>query len=116
MSTKYDTATPYIAAYVLLERDKKWLFVKRTNTKWMDGYYGLPSGKVEVREGFEAAAIRETKEVGVVIKPKDLEFAGVFWRTEANEPEMEWVDVFFRARSWQGEPVNAEPHVHSEIA
>ncbi|MBP9853071.1 MAG: 8-oxo-dGTP diphosphatase [Patescibacteria group bacterium] len=115
--TVYDTARPYAAAYVLLERDGKVACVKRVNTGWMDGYYGLPSGKVEKGEGFLAAAVREVKEeVGVNVAPQDLEFVSAFWRCEADDSEMEWVDILFRANTWEGEPYNAEPHVHSEIA
>ncbi len=28
---------------------------------------------------------------------------------------MEWVDLFFEATKWEGEPYNAEPHKHSEL-
>ena len=114
---QYNTARPYSAAYVLIERDGKYLFVRRANTTWMDGYYGLPAGKVEKFEGFRAAAVREAKEeVGVIIQPEDIEFVLAFWRHEEDEPDMEWCDIVFRAKVWEGEPYNAEPHMHDEIA
>ncbi len=112
---KYDTATPYIASYVLLRKGKKIAFVLRSNTAWMNGYYGLPSGKVEKNENYSSAAIREAKEeVGVIIKSKDLKFVHVMHRRKSTEPK-EWVDVFFEATKWQGEPYNAEPHIHDEL-
>ena len=43
----YDTATPYLASFVIIRKEGKIAFVLRTNTGWMNGYYGLPSGKVE---------------------------------------------------------------------
>lgn len=55
----YATATPYIASFVILRKAGKIAFVLREHTKWMNGYYGLPSGKVEKNEAFSAAAIRE---------------------------------------------------------
>lgn len=29
---------------------------------------------------------------------------------------MEWCNIVFQAERWEGEPYNAEPHMHSEIA
>lgn len=117
---EYDTARPYTAAFVLIERDGKYLFVRRANTTWMNDHYGLPSGKVEKHEGFRAAAVREAQEeVGVTVRPEDLEFATVAWRDAADSqdnPDMEWCDVLFYAKAWSGEPYNAEPHLHDEIA
>lgn len=111
------TARPYCAAFMLIERDGKVLFVRRAKTAWMDGYYGLPSGKVEKKEGFLAAAIRETKEeVGVTVKPEHAKWVHLSWRNEPEQDDMEWCDVLFRARAWSGKPHNAEPDMHDEIA
>lgn len=111
---KYNTATPYIASYVILRKNGKIAFVLRENTAWMNGYYGLPSGKVENGETYLQAAVREAKEeAGVDIKAADLQPVHTIHR---KEPEMTWVDVYFEATKWQGEPYNAEPHVHSELA
>ncbi|MCA9327569.1 NUDIX domain-containing protein, partial [Candidatus Saccharibacteria bacterium] len=105
---------------MLIERDGKYLFVLRSHTTWMNGYYGLPSGKVEKHEGFRAAAVREAKEeVGVVVEPEDLEFAVMAWRDAEDsqgDPDMEWCDVLFSVKRWAGEPYNAEPHLHDAIA
>lgn len=109
----YDTATPRIASYVIIRREEKVAFVLRTNTDWMNDHYGLPSGKVEKNEAFSAGAAREAlEEIGVHIKPQDLRFTHVMHRNE----ESDWVDVYFEVESWEGEPVNAEPHMHSELA
>ncbi len=110
---KYTTATPYIASYVLARRDNKIVFVLRENTGWMDGYYGLPSGKVEKGETYSQAAVREAKEeIDIEIKSEHLKFTHLSHR----KAEDAWVDVYFEAVSWQGEPINAEPGVHKEIA
>lgn len=102
---------------MLIEREGKYLFVRRANTGWMNGYYGLPSGKVEKKEGFLAAAVREAKEeVGVTVSPEGAEFVHVSWRNEPEQHDMEWCDVLFRAKSWSGEPYNAEPDVHDSVA
>ncbi len=110
---KYNTATPYIASYVILRKDNKVAFILRENTAWMNGYYGLPSGKVEKNERYLAAAVREAKEeAGVDITPKDLI---PLHTSHRKEPEMTWVDIYFEATSWEGEPYNAEPHMHAEL-
>lgn len=106
--TKYDTQTPYIASNVILEKDGAYAFVLRRNTGWMDEHYGLPAGKVENDEPFTGCAVREAKEeVGVVISPDDLQHVLTMHRYEQDEAN--WVDVFFVATKWEGEPHNAEP-------
>lgn len=109
----FDTATPYIASYVIVRKNNKIAFVLRSNTGWMNNHYGLPSGKVEKDESYSAAAIREAaEEIGIKIAPEDLRFVHVMHRREGHD----WVDVYFEADKWQGTPMNAEPHVHSELA
>lgn len=105
-------ATDYIAAYVILRKDDKIVFVLRENTSWMNGYYGLPSGKVDIGESFSTAAVREgLEEIGVKIEVTDIKFIHVMHRHDKND----WVDVYFEVDRWEGEPVNAEPHMHSKI-
>lgn len=111
---KFDTATPYTASYVVLRDGDKVAFVLRSNTNWMDGYYGLPSGKVEKNESFNAAAIREGfEEVGITVKPEALRHALTVYR---NDSDSYWVDVYFEVEEWAGEVQNLEPHMHSEVA
>ena len=111
---KYSTATPYIACFVLLRDGDKLAFVLRENTSWMNGYYGLPAGKVEWGESYTTGAIREAlEEVGVTIKPESLHHALTLHRHGENS---DWVDVLFEVDEWEGEVVNAEPHVHAEVA
>jgi 8-oxo-dGTP diphosphatase len=110
----YDTATPYLASFVLLRDGNKLAFVMRSNTDWMNGYYGLPAGKVEKGEQFTLAALREAKEeVGVDIELKNLKHLTTVYR---HSEDSDWVDVYFEATEWKGEVVNAEPEKHSELA
>ena len=109
----YDTATPRIASYVLVRKNGKMAFVLRENTSWMNDHYGLPSGKVEKNESYTVAAMREAREeLGIDVAVEDLRFVHIMHRNEGAD----WVDLFFEATKWKGEPVNAEPHMHSELA
>ena len=114
---KYNTATPYAATFVILRRHGKIALLLRQNTKWMNEYYGLPSGKVEWDESPTVAAAREAKEeVGVEIVKDDLRFVHVMYRYHKGTEMSTWADLFFEADKWDGEPFNAEPHMHSELA
>ncbi len=113
---KFGTATPYIASYVLLKKGNKILFILRSNTSWMDGKWGIAAGKVENDETYAEAAIREAKEeAGVKVKATDLHPVLTIHRKEAEDKTNIWVDVFFEATKWEGDPYNAEPHVHAKV-
>lgn len=110
---KYDSARPYAACFVVLLKDNKVAMVLRKNTGWMDGFYGLPAGKLEYGETFTMGAIREAKEeAGVDLNPKDINVIHVAHRHAIQDDKdkyMDWVDVYFAVDSWEGEPHNAEP-------
>lgn len=109
------TATPHASAHVLLRRDNTIAFVLRSATGWMDGHYCLPAGRVEQHESFSAAAAREAREeVGIELAASDLEHTLTVHRDSIDGTN--WVDIYFTALSWSGEPYNAEPTKHSELA
>lgn len=110
---KYDSATPYIAVFVVLRKGNEAAFLLRQNTGWMDGYYDTVAGKVEEGETYRQAAVREVKEeAGVDIRIEDLRPLLVNHR---NSKDMTWVDIIFEVREWIGEPHNAEPDKHSSL-
>jgi 8-oxo-dGTP diphosphatase len=110
---KYDSATPYIASFVVLRKGNKVAFVLREHTKWMNGYYGLPSGKVEKGESFRQAAVREAREeIGVEVSLDDLRYLHT---THRQSEDTEWIDIYFEVLKWDGEPVNNEPKVHGAL-
>lgn len=108
---KFDTARPYTACFVLLREGNKVAMVLRKNTGWMDGYYGLPAGRKEYKETFRQGAVREAKEeAGVDIAVDHLTMAHTCHHyAEQDGGYMEWVDVYFEVKEWQGKPHNAEP-------
>jgi 8-oxo-dGTP diphosphatase len=112
----YDTARPYLACFVILRKDNKVAFILRSNTDWMNGYYGLPAGKVEEHESAAAGAVREAfEETGVTVKATALHPIHVSHRW-ASDDTFAWIDVLFEATIWEGEPFNAEPDKHSDLA
>lgn len=112
---KYNTATPYIASYVIVRKQGKIAMLFRSNTDWMNGYYGLASGKVEKNESFLSAAIREAQEeVGIEVRPENLRQIHTMHRK--NPEGIEWVDVYFETEKWQGNLRNAESDLHEELA
>ena len=100
------------AVYVFLEKDGKFFFMRRKNTGWMDGKYGLPAGHLESGETIHAAAIREAKEeAGVDIDEKDLEFVHVSHRISDHD----YIDFCFLVTKWIGEPYIAEQDKAGEM-
>lgn len=113
----YNTATPYIAIYLLLKKDGQIAFILRSKTDWMNNHYGLVQGKVEKNESYSTAAVREAKEeADVDIKPADLNHVHTVHRYEPSSQAKDWVDVYFEITKWMGEPHNNEPHKHSELS
>lgn len=93
----------FTAGLTILLRDNKVLLLKRSkNVSYEPGKYTLPSGSKEDNETALQAALRETlEEVGLRIDPLIAEFAQVMIRRKAGE---EWIDFFFLARQWKGDP------------
>lgn len=112
---KYETQRPYTASFVIVRNANKIAFLLRQNTPWMNDHYGLPSGKCEEGDSFAYTAIKEVEEeIGIKIQPNDLTHRLTMHRNEPDE-DMVWVDAYFEATDWSGEPYNAEPHVHAEL-
>jgi ADP-ribose pyrophosphatase YjhB (NUDIX family) len=113
-----EVARPYIACYVILRRENKIAMVLRKNTGWMDNHFGLPAGKGEWFETFTMGAIREAKEEsGVDINQADLRFVHMVHRhgSDREGTFIDWVDVYFEAINWHGEPHNAENHLSEKL-
>lgn len=84
------------------------LLMERANTGFGDGELGIPGGHLEAGESVVDGALREVaEEVGVDVKPDDLECAHVAHHRSAQGKTR--IGFFFTARRWSGEPVNNEP-------
>lgn len=95
------------SVYLLLVKRGKILLLRRINTGYEDGKYGLPAGHVEDNETIRAASCREIKEeIGILLKLEDLELVHVMHRKEKDIR----VDFFFTIKEWGQEPRNNEPN------
>lgn len=101
-----------VAVSVILIKDKKVLLLRRANAGWRDGEYNLPSGHLEDNESIIEAAVRETKEeCDITVKPMDLHLVHVSHRKTNHA----YVDLYFRAYAWHGEPRLTEEDKSDEI-
>lgn len=103
-----------LAAYLLLEKENQILLVKRANTGYEDGKYGLPSGHLEGKETPIECILREAEEeISIKVSKKDLSFIGVIYNTAGGWGE--YVDFFFKTSKWKGDVQNCEPEKCSEL-
>lgn len=100
----------WLSASLILEHEGKILFLKRSkDLPFAPGEYNLPSGKVEYKENFTDALIREVKEeAGITLERQNLTPIHTINRRQEHCDET-WVDVFFIASKWEGEVINGEP-------
>jgi 8-oxo-dGTP diphosphatase len=95
------------SAYLFLIKNDEILLLRRANTGFMDGMYGLPAGHMDGNETAREAGARESlEEINVNIEPSDLEICHVMHRK--TEPE-ERIDFFMTTKRYTGEIKNAEP-------
>ncbi|MFA5086807.1 MAG: NUDIX domain-containing protein [Candidatus Paceibacterota bacterium] len=96
------------AVYLVLFKGDKVLLMRRQNTDFHPGDYGLPSGHLEGDETLVQAMIREAKEeIGTTFNPTEIKLAHAMHR---KMPTEERVSFFFTVDNWEGEPKIMEPH------
>lgn len=102
------------ASYLVLRDQDKVLLLRRFNTGYEDGKYGLPAGHVEAGETFTEALIREiSEEVNLAIDPKDAHVVHIMHR---KSHDSERVDTFFVVEKYEGEIKNMEPHKCDDLS
>ncbi len=90
------------AVYLILLKGDHVLLSRRFNTGWMDGQYSLIAGHIDGKESVSSSMIREAEEeAGIKIAQGDLHPATVVHR---RSPDQEYMDFFFYAKKWSGEP------------
>jgi 8-oxo-dGTP diphosphatase len=95
------------AVYLILIKNGKTLLSRRYKTGWMDGKYSLVAGHLDGNETVFDTMIREAfEEAGIKIEKKDLKPVKVLHR---NSGDQEYMDFFFLAEKWEGQPTIKEP-------
>ena len=101
------------SSYLFLIEDGKILLMRRANTGFMDEMYGVPSGHLDGNESAREGCAREVKEeIGIDIKPDDLEVVHVMHRKMDDER----IDFFMTTKSYTGEITNCEPEKCDELS
>lgn len=104
------------AVNLILRQGDKILLLKRTNTGNQDGKYNLIAGHLEADElGSEAIAREAKEEAGIDINIKDIRFVHLVQRLPQNNDQEEYLDIFYEANIWQGEPTIREPEKCLEL-
>ncbi len=104
------------AVHLFLIKDNHVLLIRRFNTGYEDGNYGVPAGHIEGNEPIARAMAREAlEEVGIVIKEDNLKVIHVMHRISNDGRNDERVDFFLTATHWDGEAVNKEPEKCDEV-
>lgn len=105
------------AVYLVLRKGNQVLLLRRANTGYQDGKYGLVAGHLDGDESATAAMVREAKEeAGITVLPGNLRFVHVAHRLGRGQPGQERIDLFFEATEWHGEVVNAEPEKCDDLS
>lgn len=100
------------ASYLILIKDEQILLSRRFSTSFQDGKYSLVSGHLNGNETFRECMKREAKEeASLDLNENDMEIVHVMHRKEIFNPIgiRERVDIFIRAKKWQGRIKNMEP-------
>ena len=96
-----------VAVHLIFKKRNKILLSLRKNTGWEDGKFSVVAGHARGRETIIKAMVREAKEeVGLKLKPNDLEFVHVMHR---NADDGERLDFFFQLKDYPVKPKNLEP-------
>lgn len=109
ISHRSEIYTPKIAVFsALFNEADEILLLRRRGTPWLEGYYDLPAGHVEIGETLYEGAIRETlEETGIELRAGDLDLVHIYQND--NHPQNPYIGFVFQALRWHGIPDIREP-------
>ena len=107
--------TSIIDVHVILRRAGRVLLLRRAGDGYASGQLCLPAGHLERGENISQAAVRETfEETGIALDPEKLRHVLSIHQRNPGTADSR-IGFAFTPGMWDGEPVNAEPHKHSEL-
>ncbi len=102
------------SVYMFLIQNEKILLLRRFNTGYEDGNYGLVAGHTDGEETMREAMIREAfEETGIKINTDALKLALTMHRWCGDH---ERIDLFFTIERWEGEIKNMEPNKCDDLS
>lgn len=109
------TNFPYVgSSYLFLVRNNEILLQRRFQTGFEDGNYGVPAGHLDGGETSREGCAREVKEeIGIEIKPENLQVVHIMHRKAAND---ERIDFFMTASIYKGDIQNCEPNKCDDLS
>lgn len=117
MTTAKERFKLIAAVYLVLRKDNKVLLLKRANTGYQDGKYGLVAGHLDGDELGTIAMAREAKEeAGIDVDPAKLKFVHAAHRLSRSQIGQERIDLFYELREWKEQIVNAEPEKCDDLS
>jgi 8-oxo-dGTP diphosphatase len=100
--------------YLILIKDNQVLLLRRFQTGYEDGNYGLPAGHADGGEAMKEAMAREAlEEIGIRINRNDLELVLTMHRWCGDHERM---DLFFTIKNWEQEIKNMEPEKCDDLS
>ena len=104
-----------VDVHVILRRGGRVLLLRRAGETYASGQLCLPSGHMEQGESIVQAAVRETyEETSIALDLAALRHVLSIHQRNPGTGHAR-IGFAFEPHSWDGEPVNAEPHKHSEL-
>ena len=101
------------AVHLILEKDNKYLLLRRYNTGYEDGNYSVVAGHVDGDETIISAMKREAlEEAGININEEDLKIVEVMHRKSDDES----IDYFLYANKFSGNVSIMEPNKCDELS
>ncbi len=102
------------SVYAFFIKNEKILLLRRFQTGFEDGKYGLVAGHADGGETMRNAIAREAlEETGIKIKPDDIELVLTMHRWCGDH---ERIDLFFAIKDWSGEIKNMEPNKCDDLS
>jgi len=117
MTTSQERFKLIPAVYLVLREGDKVLLLRRANTGYQDGKYGLVAGHLDGDELGTTAMAREAKEeAGIDVDPDKLKFVHVAHRLSRGQIGQERIDLFYELTEWKGQVQNMEPEKCDDLS